>query len=503
MNNACIPFCLIVDPEESTDSLISRLQFILHSLYNLSNTTSQSSKKSSSLLSSKDQTITIQFKPSNENVFYYPFPNSLHMESSDCDSWCFPFLRVLGNNTFSLKDFETVPHINLSTHQTKNHDQLKAYDWLESFSSLLNPSANRTAFSISSIFRISRKIPISDDLAYSIQSYFNESNSEQIIKKIVSEVICELKVIHYQVVSHDHCLTLHDCYSFSSIADMTVPCEKCHQKSKEEIHQRFSRLPPILVLVLKRFDYNTHKTQGMYSYSNQNKITDFVDFPLEGLDLSSYLLSPSPALYDLFCVCNHTGSSYFGHYYAYCRTFIHNSFQWMEFNDSSTISLLPEQIVTSNAYLLFYHRRDTEIPFKTQEDYRNLLLQHFPEFHDLYGEGGILRRSSKEWRERLHGFNLMRRNSSNMTLTDSSQSPISRLQSTTNLSSLESGMETSEVELSKHEIKHESTNPILTSSNNQLNKQAQEDYDHQVAIQVQMQIQHEGLIFLIFSYICR
>ena len=97
----------------------------------------------------------------------------------------------------------------------------------------------------------------------------------------------------------------------------------------------------------------------------------------------------------------------------------------------------------------------------------------------------------------------MRRNSSSMTLTDSSQSPISRLQSTTNLSSLESGMETSEVEWSKHEIKHESTNPILTSSNNQLNKQDQEDYDHQVAIQVQMQIQHEGLIFLIFSYICR
>lgn len=503
MNNACIPFCLIVDPEESTDSLISRLQFILHSLYNLSNITTQSSRKSSSLLSSKDQTISIQFKPSTENVFYYPFPNSLHMESADCDSWCFPFLRVLGNNTFSLKDFETAPHINLTTHQTVNHDQLKATDWLESFSSLLDPLANRTAFSISSIFRISRKIPISEDLAHSIQSYFNESNSEQIIKKIVGEVICELKVIHFQVVSHDHCLTLNDCYSFSSIADMTVPCEKCHKKSKEEIHQRFSRLPPVLVLVLKRFDYNSHSMQGMHSYSNQNKITDFVDFPLEGLDLSSYLLSSSPALYDLFCVCNHTGSSYFGHYYAYCRTFLHNSFQWMEFNDSSTISLLPEQIVTSNAYLLFYHRRDIEIPFKTQEDYRNLLLQHFPEFHDLYGEGGILRRSSKEWREMLRGFNPMRRSQSSMSLSESSHSPISRLHSTASLPSLESTMESSGIEIPKQEIEHESTSPILNSSNYQNNKKEQEDYDHQTALQLQMQFQHEGIFFFIFSYICR
>ena len=105
MNNACIPFCLIVDPEESTDSLISRLQFILHSLYNLSNITTQSSRKSSSLLSSKDQTISIQFNPSKENGVCDVCQGELYQRADDNEETVSKRIQVYLDETKPLVDY--------------------------------------------------------------------------------------------------------------------------------------------------------------------------------------------------------------------------------------------------------------------------------------------------------------------------------------------------------------------------------------------------------------
>jgi ubiquitin carboxyl-terminal hydrolase 4/11/15 len=56
-------------------------------------------------------------------------------------------------------------------------------------------------------------------------------------------------------------------------------------------------------------------------------------------------------LYDLFGVVNHFGPLGFGHYTA----FIKNNNKWWSMNDSHVSEETnPENLITENAYILFY-----------------------------------------------------------------------------------------------------------------------------------------------------
>lgn len=58
--------------------------------------------------------------------------------------------------------------------------------------------------------------------------------------------------------------------------------------------------------------------------------------------------------YDLYAVVNHAGNTGGGHYYAY----IHSGGLWWNFNDSVVVEIRESDVVTREAYLLFYRRRD-------------------------------------------------------------------------------------------------------------------------------------------------
>ena len=80
-------------------------------------------------------------------------------------------------------------------------------------------------------------------------------------------------------------------------------CSKCqkHVRAWKQFH--LYRLPPILIVHLKRFHYSsvTHR---------RDKITAFVDFPLKGLDLSdlvSHWKDGEKPMYDCYAVSNHFG----------------------------------------------------------------------------------------------------------------------------------------------------------------------------------------------------
>ncbi len=64
--------------------------------------------------------------------------------------------------------------------------------------------------------------------------------------------------------------------------------------------------------------------------------------------------------YDLYAVSNHYGSLAFGHYTAYCKN--PETGQWYDFNDSSvtpiTAAHIESEIVTKDAYVLYYVRKD-------------------------------------------------------------------------------------------------------------------------------------------------
>ncbi|UJR29300.1 hypothetical protein I4U23_010514 [Adineta vaga] len=125
--------------------------------------------------------------------------------------------------------------------------------------------------------------------------------------------------------------------------------ETCKKDTKATKQLQFFRLPQILIIQLKRF---SHK-DGF-----REKIDTFVDYPIQGLDLSQFLSSPKQAIYDLFAVTKHIGSIYGGHYIAYAQHEANRKSSWYKFDDPFVdTNYFQDDIVSRDAYLLFYIRR--------------------------------------------------------------------------------------------------------------------------------------------------
>ncbi|XP_076045336.1 ubiquitin specific protease 8 isoform X2 [Oratosquilla oratoria] len=104
------------------------------------------------------------------------------------------------------------------------------------------------------------------------------------------------------------------------------------------------KLPPVLIIHLNRFE------NEVLTRKRQN----FVDFPIQNLDLTKDILerSPSHSNYYLYGVCNHYGTMDGGHYTAFCRSSINN--HWYKFDDHEVYDITPEAVKTPAAYILFY-----------------------------------------------------------------------------------------------------------------------------------------------------
>ncbi|KAI0084467.1 hypothetical protein BDY19DRAFT_971275 [Irpex rosettiformis] len=145
-------------------------------------------------------------------------------------------------------------------------------------------------------------------------------------------------------------------------------CPNC--KKHQQAIKRFDlwSVPDVLVVHLKRFSNNR---------TLRDKIDTLVDFPLEGLDLTSmigerkvaqrltekgediYSLGlkdvDEPLIYDLYAVDEHLGGLGGGHYRAYAHNDLDD--KWYHFDDSYVTPSQASSSINSNAYLLFYKRR--------------------------------------------------------------------------------------------------------------------------------------------------
>lgn len=144
-------------------------------------------------------------------------------------------------------------------------------------------------------------------------------------------------------------VTLMDCMRLFTKEDVLDGDEKptcCHCRARKRCIKKFSiqRFPKILVLHLKRFSESRIRT---------SKLTTFVNFPLRDLDLKEFASeNTNHAVYNLYAVSNHSGTTMGGHYTAYCRSPVTG--EWHTFNDSSVTPMSSSQVRTSDAYLLFY-----------------------------------------------------------------------------------------------------------------------------------------------------
>uniref|UniRef100_A0A3P9JR32 Ubiquitin carboxyl-terminal hydrolase 8 n=1 Tax=Oryzias latipes TaxID=8090 RepID=A0A3P9JR32_ORYLA len=144
--------------------------------------------------------------------------------------------------------------------------------------------------------------------------------------------------------------SLQDCLRlFSKEEKLTdnnkVFCRHCkaHRDSTKKLE--IWKVPPILLVHLKRFSY-----EGRW----KQKLQTSVDFPLDNLDLTQYVIGPKQTLkrYYLYGVSNHYGGLDGGHYTAYCKNATKQ--RWYKFDDHEVSEISTSSVKSSAAYILFY-----------------------------------------------------------------------------------------------------------------------------------------------------
>ncbi|XP_056612606.1 ubiquitin carboxyl-terminal hydrolase 2a isoform X1 [Triplophysa dalaica] len=128
--------------------------------------------------------------------------------------------------------------------------------------------------------------------------------------------------------------------------DEKPTCYRC--KARRRCTKKFTlqKFPKILVLHLKRFSEARVRT---------SKLSTFVNFPLKDLDLREFASDRSGgAVYNLYAVSNHSGTTMGGHYTAYCCN--PENGEWYTYNDSRVTPMSASQVRSSDGYVLFYER---------------------------------------------------------------------------------------------------------------------------------------------------
>ncbi len=125
-------------------------------------------------------------------------------------------------------------------------------------------------------------------------------------------------------------------------------CPRC--KAYREAVKKIDiwKLPQYLIIHLKRFKY-----QGLW----RDKISTYVDFPLENLQLDKFTMGRTSDSkknnYTLIGVTNHIGTLDGGHYTAYCRHLVND--RWFKYDDMEVKEVQDQSTIkSSSSYILFY-----------------------------------------------------------------------------------------------------------------------------------------------------
>uniref|UniRef100_A0A2H8TIC7 Ubiquitin carboxyl-terminal hydrolase n=1 Tax=Melanaphis sacchari TaxID=742174 RepID=A0A2H8TIC7_9HEMI len=123
-------------------------------------------------------------------------------------------------------------------------------------------------------------------------------------------------------------------------------CPRCKRSRDATKKLDIMRLPPYLIIHLKRFSSNGYK-------KNSN-----VEFSKTDLDMSNFIngLEHRNWKYCLYGVSNHSGSLDGGHYTASCLKKSIN--KWYKFDDVRVYEIDSSTICSSEAYILFYCRKN-------------------------------------------------------------------------------------------------------------------------------------------------
>ncbi|XP_053657819.1 ubiquitin carboxyl-terminal hydrolase nonstop [Anopheles marshallii] len=129
-----------------------------------------------------------------------------------------------------------------------------------------------------------------------------------------------------------------------------IKCNTCnsYQESTKQLSMR--TLPIVASFHLKRFEHSS---------LIDKKISTFISFPAE-LDMTPFMSQKNDTAdfrYSLYAVINHVGTLDAGHYTAYVR---HQKDIWVKCDDHIITTATLKQVLDSEGYLLFYHKKILE-----------------------------------------------------------------------------------------------------------------------------------------------
>lgn len=181
----------------------------------------------------------------------------------------------------------------------------------------------------------------------------------------VSQTIDPLRDISLDIPQVSAGTSLTDCLSKFTKKEQLgyaskINCKKCGKRQESTKQLTISRLPIVACLHLKRFEQS--------ATGSRSKVATPVSFP-KTLDMGPFMSSARNTLispeftdsdhykYELFAVVNHMGNLQSGHY----TSFIRQTGSWFRCDDSLITKASIDQVLSSEAYLLFYHKKSVRI----------------------------------------------------------------------------------------------------------------------------------------------
>lgn len=135
-------------------------------------------------------------------------------------------------------------------------------------------------------------------------------------------------------------------------------CDTCKSKQKATITNRISRLPPVVILSVKRFTNMGRKVRGKIGWD-----LDALDFtPQMAFTRDPFSNRPVNTLYETYAVIEHHGSTHGGHYTMFAK----QGGRWFEYDDSNITASSPERVVSPDSYIAMLVPKDRSAAMTAQ-----------------------------------------------------------------------------------------------------------------------------------------